>query len=347
MTNDLNAGRLSRRRLLVAASAAAGIGPVASAAAEEAAAAPATFGEGHHTYTLVPGWGKLPDGLHFKMGCAIVADRKDQVYVHSQADRMVVVFDRKGNLLRDFGTDFTGVGGKIERGACHGLYLHRVGNDEFLYFSVLNPYHQVIKTDLNGKELMRIGNVREENSTNIKAPLNNPTDVAVAPNGDIYVCDGYGDQIVRRFSPEGKFIQAIGKPGRGPGEFNTCHGIWVDTRGKKKHDPELYVADRANNRLQVFTLDGQIKRQVTESLRNPCCFYQHQDLMFVPDLAKVVTIFDPEDRPVASLGDGMKLQGDAAFVAPHALTLDSRGDLYVVEWVGDARLRKLQHTPRR
>ncbi len=335
---------VTRRQLLGVAGA--GIAGAALGVSSADAQDSVTIGEGRYAYELVRGWGTPPEGITFKMGCAIVADRHDNIYMHSQADRMVVVYDRQGNLLRDFGTDFTGVGGNIQRGACHGLYLHREGGDEFLYFSVLNPYHQVIKTDLHGKILMRIGNVASENSTNIKAPLNNPTDVAVAPNGDIYVCDGYGDQIVRRFSREGKLIQAIGKPGKGPGEFQTCHGIWVDLRGKKKDEPELYIADRANGRLQVFTLDGVLKREVRDQMRNPCCFYTHKELMFVPDLAKVVTILDREDRPVASLGDGSRLQGEAAFQAPHALTVDSRGDLYVIEWVADARLRKFRHRPR-
>jgi hypothetical protein len=117
----------------------------------------------------------------------------------------------------------------------------------------------------------------------------------------------------------------------------------VDTR---RGEPELYIADRANGRLQIFSMDGQLRRMVYQGLRQPCCFYQHKGHLFIPDLNKVVTILDEEDRVAAMLGDGTKLTDDSAFKAPHALTVDSHGDLYVVEWVADARLRKFRHTPK-
>jgi peptidylamidoglycolate lyase len=332
---------ITRRSFLGASTAAvAGLALGHEAVAQK----PAVLGSGRHTYTQVEGWGAPPDGMSFKMGCAIVVDRQDNVYVHSQAERMVVVYDKTGKVIRDFGTDFSGKGDPINRPSCHGLYLQRVGNDEFLYFSVLRPYDQVIKTDLHGKVLMRLGKVGEENTTSIKAAFNNPTDVAVAPNGDIYVCEGYGGNVVRRFNAEGKQLGVIGTPGTGPGQFRTCHGIWVDTR-RAKPEPELYIADRNNGRIQVFTLEGTLKREVKEGLRNPCCFYQQRGLMFIPDLDKVVTILDREDRVVAQLGDGKAITDGTEFSKPHALTLDSEGSLYVVEWVADARLRKFKHTP--
>lgn len=335
--------RLDRRQFLGAAgAAAAGFALGGEAQAQEAR--PAVLGSGRWTYTQVEGWGAPPEGMTFKMGCAVVVDSKDQVYVHSQADKMVVVYDKSGKVVRDFGTDFTGTGGAINRPSCHGLYLQRSGSDEFLYFSVLNPYHQVIKTDLNGKVLLRLGKVASESPTSIAAPFNNPTDVAVAPNDDIYVCEGYGGNVVRRFDANGKALGVIGTPGAGPGQFKTCHGIWVDTRRGK--EPELYVADRNNSRLQIFSLDGQLKREVKEGMRKPCCFYQHRGVLLIPDLDKVVTVLNREDQVVAHLGDGKSAEATpAAFQAPHALTVDSEGSLYVVEWVADARLRKFKHTP--
>lgn len=335
--------RLTRRGFLGAAgAAAAGLALGSEGSAQEKT--PVTLGSGAWTYTLVDGWGAPPPGMTFKMGCAVVVDSKDQVYVHSQADKMVVVYDKNGKILRDFGADFTGTGGAINRPSCHGLYLQKVGNDEFLYFSVLNPYHQVIKTDLEGKVLMRLGKVASESSTSISAPFNNPTDVAVAPNGDLYVCEGYGGNVVRRFDAQGKALGVIGTPGSGPGQFKTCHGIWVDTRRGK--DPELYVADRNNGRVQVFSLEGQLKREIKEGMRKPCCFYQHRGALLIPDLDKVVTILNRQDKVVAHLGDGNAPgAAPAAFQAPHALTVDSEGSLYVVEWVADARLRKFKYTP--
>lgn len=324
---------LSRREFLAGAAAVAGT--AAAGEARSAGGAPITIGSGKWTYTLVEGWGAPPEGMKYEWGCAIVVDSKDRVYVHSRAQKAVLVFDRSGRLVNDFGAEFAKTG--------HGLYHQKAGSDEFLYFTD-HPRSLVVKTDLSGKVLLRIGKDVTESTTSIRFPFNQPTDVAVAPNGDIWVCEGYGANLVHCFTAEGKFVRTVGTPGTGPGQFRTCHGIWVDTR---KGEPEIYVADRNNGRLQVFSTGGLLKRIVYEGLRNPCCFYEHQGMLFIPDLNKVVTILDPYDRPVAHLGDGTKLTDDSAFKAPHALTVDSRGDLYVVEWVPDARLRKFRHTPRR
>lgn len=339
---------MNRREILTAGGIAAGVAVVPAVARKAQAAGSASavrIGEGKWTYTLVEGWGTPPEGAKYDMGCAIVVDSKDNVYMHSHAAKMVTVFDRKGKLLRDFSVDFGGEGKPSGHASGHGLYLHKDGSDEFLFFSVLKPYHQVIKTDLEGKVLLRIGGVNSESTTSIKAPFNNPTDVAVAPNGDIFVCEGYGGNVVRRFDKNGKAMGVLGKPGKGPSEFVTCHGIWVDTRGDKKYNPELWVADRNNNRLQVFTTDGKLKRIHTEGIRQPCCFYQYKEYLFVPDLDKVVTVLDMDNKIVSQLGDGRVVTGEAAFKLPHALTIDSRGDLYVIEWVPDARLRKFKRTP--
>lgn len=325
---------LTRREFLVATSASAAGLALAGQATAQDQKKPVTIGTGKWTYTLVEGWPVMPEGVNLQMGCAVVVDSRDRIYVHSQAAKNVVVFDRMGKPIKDWGMS-------LDK-AAHGTYLHREGTDEFLFFSILGPFNQIVKTDLDGKVLLRIGNVPEENSTNVKFPFNNPTDVAVAPNGDIWVCEGYGGQKVHRFNAQGKFIQTVGESGTGPGQFRTPHGIWIDTR---KTEHEVWVADRSNSRLQIFDMDGKLKRQVKEGIRNPCCFYQYRDVLFVPDLDKVVSIIDRDDKVVAQLGDGKLFTDESGFKAPHALTIDSHGDLYVVEWVADGRLRKYKRTP--
>lgn len=327
---------LTRRSFLTkttAATAALATGTLA----QDGKKKPITIGSGQWTYELVDGWGAPPEGMTYKMGCAVVVDSKDRVYVHSQAQKAVLVFDRHGKLLTDWGAEFAGPN-------AHGLYWSKEGDDEFLYFSHLS--NNVVKTTLDGKRLLHLGDVKEENSTSIKFKFNKPTDLAIAPNGDIYVCEGYGGNQLHVFDKDGKFKQTIGAPGTAEGMFKTCHGIWVDTR--KGKEPELWVADRNNDRLQVFTLDGRLKRVIANGVvRKPCCFYEFKGKMYIPDLAARVTILDKDDQVVAHLGDGMQVKDDATFRAPHALTVDSRGDLYVVEWVADARLRKFKHTPQK
>jgi peptidylamidoglycolate lyase len=175
----------------------------------------------------------------------------------------------------------------------------------------------------------------------------------VAATGDIYVVDGYGSQRVTRFDKNFKPIKTIGSRGKEHGQFNTCHGVWINTL--RKGEPEVYIADRANSRIEVYSLELDYKRTVEGNLRNPCCFYQHKDKLYVPDLAARVTIFDANDQLVTHLGDGKEADGKTAkpgndknpamFAAPHAMCVDSSGDLYVLEWVPFGRPRKFKHTP--
>jgi len=328
--------------------------------AAPAATAPVTIGSGKHTYTLDETWGKLPPGMRYGYGCAVVVDAQDRVYVTSRsANPCVAIFGKDGQLLETWGQEFaTRVGfQKADQAAetAHGLYWSKEGDTEYLYWTenVSGPKRgpkigaRVYKTDLQAKVLYTIGNVDKESSTAQKFEFENPTDVAVGPNGDVYVVDGYGSQLLHRFDKNFKLVKTIGGPGKGHGQFNTCHGIWVRTLGK---EPELYVADRGNNRVEVYSLDLTYRRTVP-GFRLPCCFYQHGGLLFVPELGARVSILDPDDKVVARMGDGAEVQPNEIqqhpdkFKTPHALTLSSNGDLYVIEWLPFGRPRKFKHTP--
>jgi sugar lactone lactonase YvrE len=329
---DLLKRTLTRREFIAGAAATVALAGSAFGAEKKP---PITIGEGYYAYELVEGWGVLPEGMKYGWGVGMVADSKDRIYVHSRSPQAVAVFDRKGKLLKTWGAEFAGTG--------HGLYHRKEGHDEFLFFSD-HPRNLVVKTDLDGKVLMRIGDVAEESPTSIKFKFNQPTDLAISPNGDLYVTEGYGGNQVHQFTADGRYKKTIGAPGGGPGQFNCPHGIWVDTR---KPEPELYVADRANHRIQVFDLEGHLKRNVEGDVRLPCCFYEFKGKMYVPDLDSRVTILDEHDQALAQLGDGKEVKNDANFIAPHALTVDSKGDLYVIEWLDYARVRKFKHTPKR
>ena len=185
-----------------------------------------------------------------------------------------------------------------------------------------------------------LGNDVEETATSQPLPMTNPTDVAVAPNGDIYIVDGYGSQKVHRLDKNFKHLKTIGGRGKDHGVFNTCHGVWVSTL---RAEPEVYIADRGNDRIEVYSPDLEYKRTITGVVA-PCCFYQHDGLMYVPELKSRVTIIDADDKIVAHLGDGRGIKDNQTradvFALPHALALSSAGDLYVVEWVPFGRPRK-------
>jgi peptidylamidoglycolate lyase len=355
--------RLTRRDFVkMAGAASVALGLPGLGRAEEPAK-PVRFGSGHHTYELVEGWGTLPEGMTYGYGCGVVVDSKDNVYVTSRsANPCVSIFDRDGNLLETWSKEF---GEKIGyspdqiKETAHCLYLSKEGQDEFIYWTENNGGKKdpklgarIYKTDMRGKVLYTIGNVEKETGTSQKFAWTNPTDVAVAPNGDIYTVDGYGSQKVSRFDKNWQHIKTIGTPGKEHGQFKTCHGIWVNTL---KFDPEIYIADRENSRIEIYSMELEYKRTILDGVvRRPCCFYQHNKNLYIPELGSRVSILDHKDEVVAYLGDGRDADGKdvkdadknpALFARPHALTVDSRGDLYVVEWIPYGRPRKLKHTP--
>ena len=314
---------------------------------------PVTLGDGKLRFTLDESWGKLPAGMTYGFGCAVVADSKDRIFVTSRTTNpCVAIFDADGKLLETWNKQFTeNVDFTPEQYAAtaHGLYISKEGNDEFMYWTenVAGKGGDKIgarmyKTDMDGKVLYTLGNVEKESDTAQKVDFVNPTDVAVAPNGDLYVVDGYGSQRVYRFDKDFKHLKTIGQSGTKHGEFRTCHGVWINTL---KEEPEVYIADRANNRVEVYDLELEYKRTIP-GFRMPCCFYQHEGLLYIPELGARVTIIDDQDKVVGHYGDGSAVKKEEIgqhpdkFATPHALTVDSKGNLYVIEWLPDARVRK-------
>jgi hypothetical protein len=322
-----------------------------------AADAPArvVIGDGAFRYELDPTWGRLTQGMSYGYGCAVVVDGQDRIFVTSRSTNpCVAIFDKDGQLLETWSKDFGDkVGYTVDqiKDTAHGLFWSREGKQEFLYWTENASTNKqgpkfgrrVYKTDLMGKVLYTLGPGVKSGSESQPFDFTNPTDVAVAPNGDIYVVDGYGSQKVHRFDKNFKWLQTIGGPGKDHGQFNVCHGVWVRTLGD---EPEVYIADRHNDRIEVFSLDLKYKRTVGD-IRTPCCFYQHQGHLFIPELGQRVTVMDAQDKVVARLGDGKGFEKEIAkhpdkFAFPHALTLDSQGNLYVIEWLPDARPRKFR-----
>jgi len=207
-----------------------------------------------------------------------------------------------------------------------------------------------VKTTLDGCEMLTLGvpDLPEVYGEDRKFV---PTDVAVAPNGDIYVSDGYGQSWIHHYDKEGQRIRSWGGRGSEPGRLNCPHGISVDLR---HGEPELYVADRGNRRIQVFSMDGVHKRFLDHDMDMPCSFYFAGDEMFFPDLHSRVTIFDANDRLITHLGEDQqayKQKGwpdlpseyfrTGRFSSPHGVCVDSKGNVYVSEWIAVGRMTKL------
>jgi len=300
------------------------------------------LGAGEQSYEWVHGWGVLPEDMQFgnTHGC-IVIDGGDNVYMNTDTDNAVIVFDKEGKFVRGFGKEW--------RGGLHGMVLRKEGGKEFIYF-VHTQRNVAAKMTLDGEVLWMLG-YPEKPGIYKNAGEYHPTSIAVAPNGDIFVADGYGKSWVHQYNEKREYIRSFGGPGDREDQMASPHGIWMDTRGAK---PVLLVADREHHRIQRFDLDGKLIDVVKGDLRRPSNFGQRGDFIAVADLEGRVTILDKDNKIVTHLGDNSDPKKranngvpreqwiDGEFVAPHCARWDSAGNLYVLDWVSQGRITKLK-----
>ena len=314
---------------------------------EAAPRAPQLIGSGDHTYDVCHDWLTPPSDILFGDTQGVAQDSKGRIYIshtvhpNSTKKDAIVVFDRDGRFLSSWGERFAGGG--------HGLEARREGNEEFLYHCD-TAHRQVVKTTLDGKVIWEKGVPLEANvyGKDGKEKPFIPTNVAFSPNGDFYITDVYGSDWIHQYDLKGNYLRTFGGKGKEPGKVLNAHGIWVDDRGR---EPLLVVADRANSRMQYFTLDGKHVKFVSEGMRQPCGFHIRGEEMLIPDLKSVVTIVDKENKVVAQLGDGdpTALRNHpredfvpGKFVHPHAAKYLHNGDILVAEWVPIGRITLLK-----
>ncbi len=305
---------------------------------------PIILGSGDHTYECIHDWGRLPRTIAYGNTHGVCEDSQGRIYIKhtvhgsSESSDAMVVFDAEGQFIRSWGAEF--------RGGAHGLHLSREGSDEFLY--LCDPARGlVVKTDLNGRDIWRLGCPMDSGVYNNPGEYH-PTNVAVAPGGDVYVADGYGKSWIHQYTRDGAYIRTFGGPGKERGQLSCPHGLMVDTRGPT---PILAIADRSNRRIQNFTLDGRSLGVVTDELRSPCHFHTHGTDLLIPDLEARVTIFDKDNRLLVHLGDGESFGlrdkprdqfVPGKFIAPHSAIFDHAGNILVVEWVEVGRVTRLR-----
>lgn len=287
------------------------------------------LGSGQFRYEVVENWARLPDGWSFKDVAAVATDHKDRVYVFNRGEHPMMVFDRDGNFLRSWGE------GVFTR--AHGIHI---GPDECLYCTD-DGDHTVRKCTLEGKVLLTIGIPGKPSPYMSGEPFHRCTHTALAPNGDLYVSDGYGNARIHRYSPDGRLLKSWGEPGTGPGQFNIPHNLCCDPDGW------VYVADRENHRVQVFDGNGKYEAEwhnlhrpcgmFMEAKREPLCYIGEIGPTLpinrdVPNLGPRISIMDHKGRLLSRFGaEHAGYERPDQFVAPHGMAVDSRGDLYVGE----------------
>src|SRR5262245_5525099 len=248
--------------------------PTPSDSASAAPGSPLILGAGRHRYEWVKGWAKLPDGVKLdNMHGGLAVDAQGRVYIGARnSDRAVMVFDPEGQLITLWGDKL--------KGGVHGMMLRKEGSEEFLYLCPGKGPHEVIKTTLTGEVVLALPWPESCGVYQSRAEYK-PTNCAVAPNGDIYVGDGYGKFWIHHYNGRGEYLSSWGGPGAGPGQFAQPHGIWIDARGET---PVVVVADRANHRLQIHALDGKHLRIIQGDVRLPSAFDQEGDDLLIVDL---------------------------------------------------------------
>jgi DNA-binding beta-propeller fold protein YncE len=300
-------------------------------------------GEGNFRYRVESAWDMFPgDGAHGE-AVAVACDSRDRVYVFLRGPQPVRVYERDGTFVTTWGE------GTFLRP--HGIFI---GPDDTLYCTDDHD-HTVRAFTREGKLLLTLGTRGRPSETGATSidyrtirragpPFHYPTNLALGPSGDLYVSDGYGNARIHRFAPDGTLRQSWGEPGSGPGQFHVPHGIAVDSDGT------VYVADRENSRLQLFSPDGVNRGEWTDVAR-PCQVFidQKRGWIYVAELgfhagrwpgtgvAKPddpggrVSIFDRSGSILARWGGGKNPCAPGDFFAPHGIWVDSHGDLYVAE----------------
>jgi DNA-binding beta-propeller fold protein YncE len=250
------------------------------------------------------------------------------------AEHPILIFDRDGNFLSSWGA---------------GLFAfpHAIHIDEHDFVWLTDGHHmQFMKFTTDGQLLQTIGTKGQRSATGVPAddysssawkkvthgggPFNIPTDIAFAPSGEMFMTDGYANARVHKFSAEGKHLFSWGEPGNAPGQFNLPHGIWIDRRGR------LLVADRENDRVQIFDQDGKLLSIWPTELIGPAVFYVDQeDIVYIPEhnggMVSILTL------------DGERLArwGGPIHRSCHGIWVDSQGDLYVVQPGEWGRVRRV------
>ncbi|MBN9121649.1 MAG: hypothetical protein J0I06_21300 [Planctomycetes bacterium] len=287
-------------------------------------------------------WARLPPGFGWQEVAAVATDSRDRVFVFGRGPHPLLVFDRDGAFIEEWdGTTFA---------RPHGI---TIGPDDAVYCTD-DCGHTVRKFSPHGELVFTLGTHGKPSDTGATSidfrtithpgpPFHYPTNLAIGPDGALYVTDGYGNARVHKFAPDGRLLFSWGEPGTGPGQFRVPHGIAIGPDGT------VYVADRENSRIQLFGPNGEFLAEWTDLARPSQVFIDRTGRFFVAELGYRagmwpgtspptpdatggrVSVFDAERNLVARWGGGASPTAPGDFFAPHDICVDSRGAVYVSE----------------
>lgn len=289
-------------------------------------------------YEVDPNWPQRPAAFTWEAVSGVFVDRDDNVWMFTRSVPPVQVYSPEGKLIRAWGEDFIKTS--------HHM---KIDHEGFVWLADIG-LHVVRKCTPSGQVVLTLGTVGQPGED--ERHLDQPTDMAVLPSGDIFVSDGYGNNRIVHFDSQGRFVKSWGKLGTGPGEFSIPHAIAADSQGR------LYVADRNNVRVQVFDTQGNFLAE-WRNIVTPWGFWISRDdaiwvcgsspmpwydfkVLGCPPKDQLFMRFDTTGRlqqlwTVPKAADGQERPGECNWV--HAMAIDSHGNLYCGDIMGK-RLQK-------
>lgn len=277
-------------------------------------------GDGDFQYEVVESWGRGPAGEGLGLVSSVAVDSDDRLFVfHRSPEPVMLIFDRDGTRLGSWGEDLFR--------EPHGVWI---GPDNAV-FTTDGRDHTVRRFTRDGTLLQTWGTPNNVGSPGM--PFNRPTWAVVGPAGDLFVSDGYGQNRWHRFGADGELLGSWGTTGSGPGEFLLPHAIWVDRAGR------VYVTDRTNNRVQIFSPTGEYLTEWADLLSPNQVFIDTDDTVYIAEGGRRISVMSLDGTVLARWGEAGEEPGQFRD-SPHSLWVDSRGDLYVSEVIGEDRLQK-------
>ena len=265
-------------------------------------------------HQAVKNWAQLPPGWNFGETSGVSVDKSDNVWVFNRGPHPVIQFDKNGKFLRAWSD--------VPITSSHGIKVAPDGN----VWLVDVKGHQIIEFTPEGRIRMVLGNVgKQPGSNETPYAFNQPTAVSFLPNGDFLISDGYVNSRVLKFNRDGIFQFQWGKKGTGDSEFNLVHDVVIDKRGL------VYVADRLNERIQVFDGKGKfITKWTNIGAAWGLAYASAEDSLYMCDgVNNRIIKLNMDGQVLGTLSEFGKVEGKLDF--PHHMAVDSTGALYVAE----------------
>ena len=297
------------------------------------------IGHGDFKYKVDKKWG-VQNANDFPVNHCheMVMDNKNRIFMTTTHPKNnVLIYNQSGKIEGSWSIGYS---------SAHGLTIVDEGGEEFLYITDPDK-HMVCKTDLKGRKILELDYPKEIKEYNSAEDFK-PTETTVAPNGDIFIADGYGKDFIIKYDSKGNYIKHFGGRGDKSNQFDCCHGITLDTR--EKNNPSLLISSRTKNEFKRFDLNGKH----IETIPLPGCWIcrpviKGNNLFFAVIITEswwnydgMLAILDHNNKIISLPGgdvpkyiDGVlqkPIYDQKTFLNPHDVCIDNDDSIYIPQW---------------